>query len=75
MYKKIDKKLLQIGSNIRKYRQLKHYNQEMLAEILGVSTSTVSRIENGSSAVDILILMELSKVLEQPVEKIIDCRE
>lgn len=75
MYKKIDKQLLQIGSNIRKYRQLKHYNQEMLAEILGVSTSTVSRIENGSSAVDILILMELSKVLEQPVEKIIDCRE
>ena len=75
MYTQIDKKLIAIGNNIRKYRQLKHHNQEKLAELLGVSCSTISRIENGTSAVDILILMELSKTLEQPIENIINITE
>ena len=53
MYKKVDSKLLQIGNNVREYRKQKHYNQEKLAELLDVSVATVSRIENGSSAMDI----------------------
>ena len=61
MYKKVDSKLLQIGNNVREYRKQKHYNQEKLAELLDVSVATVSRIENGSSAMDILILMNISK--------------
>lgn len=53
------------------YRKQKHYNQEKLAELLDVSVATVSRIENGSSAMDILILMNISKILEQPIDNII----
>ena len=71
MYKKVDSKLLQIGNNVREYRKQKHYNQEKLAELLDVSVATVSRIENGSSAMDILILMNISKILEQPIDNII----
>lgn len=33
--------------------------------------ATVSRIENGSSAMDILIFMNISKILEQPIDNII----
>ena len=71
MYKKVDSKLLQIGNYVREYRKQKHYNQEKLAELLDVSVATVSRIENGSSAMDILILMNISKILEQPIDNII----
>ena len=71
LYKKVDSKLLQIGNNVREYRKQKHYNQEKLAELLDVSVATVSRIENGSSAMDILILMNISKILEQPIDNII----
>ena len=71
MYKKVDSKLLQIGNNVREYRKQKHYNQEKLAELLDVSVATISRIENGSSAMDILILMNISKILEQPIDNII----
>lgn len=71
MYKKVDSKLLQIGNNVREYRKQKYYNQEKLAELLDVSVATVSRIENGSSAMDILILMNISKILEQPIDNII----
>lgn len=42
-----------------------------MAELLDVSVATVSRIENGSSAMDILILMNISKILEQPIDNII----
>lgn len=75
MYKKTDPKLLQIGNNIREYRKQKHYNQEKLAELLEVSVATISRIENGSSAMDVLILMGISKILGQPVDNIISLGE
>ena len=71
MYKKVDSKLLQIGNNVREYRKQKHYNQEKMAELLDVSVATVSRIENATSARDILILMNISKILEQPIDNII----
>lgn len=75
MYKQLDRKLLQIGDNVRRYRKQKHYNQEKLAELLNVSVSTISRIENGSSAMDVLILMDLSKVLGKSVDRIINVGE
>lgn len=75
MYKQLDRKLLQIGDNVRRYRKQKHYNQEKLAELLNVSVSTISRIETGSSAMDVLILMDLSKVLEKSVDRIINAGE
>ena len=71
MYKKVDSKLLQIGNNVREYRKQKDYNEEKLELLLYLSVATLSMIENGSSALDILILMNISKILEQPIDNII----
>ena len=38
---------LKIGEAIREIREKKGYNQEQLADIMKVSRSTISKIENG----------------------------
>lgn len=38
---------LRIGEEIKKIREEKGYNQEQLAEIMKVSRTTISKIENG----------------------------
>lgn len=38
---------LKIGESIREIREKKGYNQEQLAEIMKVSRTTISKIENG----------------------------
>ena len=75
MYKKVDSKLLQIGNNVREYRKQKHYNQEklllMASPAFAQKYKVAKVVENGSSAMDILILMNISKILEQPIDNII----
>lgn len=38
---------LKMGESIREIREKKGYNQEQLAEIMKVSRTTISKIENG----------------------------
>jgi DNA-binding XRE family transcriptional regulator len=38
---------LKMGESIREIREIKGYNQEQLAEIMKVSRTTISKIENG----------------------------
>jgi transcriptional regulator with XRE-family HTH domain len=38
---------IRIGENIREIREKKGFNQEKLAEIMNVSRTTISKIENG----------------------------
>lgn len=38
---------VRIGETIREIREMKGYNQEQLAEIMQISRSTISKIENG----------------------------
>ena len=38
---------LRMGESIREIREKKGYNQEQLAEIMKVSRTTISKIENG----------------------------
>lgn len=38
---------LKMGESIREIREKKGYNQEQLAEIMNVSRTTISKIENG----------------------------
>ena len=38
---------LKIGETIREIREKKGYNQEQLADIMNVSRTTISKIENG----------------------------
>ena len=70
MTETFNKELIRIGEQIKKLRKRKDYSQETLAEAIGVSVMTISRIENGSAAMSIQILIKLARVLEVPVQVI-----
>ena len=53
-----------IGLNIKKYRNLKNYTQEYLAEQVGVTKKTISRYENGEIRIDLDKIISIAKVLE-----------
>ena len=49
-----------IAKQIRIYREKNGYSQDTLAEIMGVSRSTISKIENGKFSFSIDYLSRLS---------------
>ncbi len=50
------------SSNLKKFRQQKNYTQEQVANILGVSSHTVSRWECGTTFPDVLLLPEIARL-------------
>ncbi len=62
--------LLNLGKNIRKYRKLKGYTQEKLAEKADLSNSYISDIECGKINVPTLTLFEICIVLDVELYKI-----
>jgi len=65
--------ILLIGDRIRKYRRKKGLSQEQLGELVGISQSKISKIENGfwDSLSDLRLL---ARVLEVPIEELITDR-
>lgn len=55
---------LKIGETIREIREKKGYNQEQLAEIMQVSRSTISKIENGKFNCSLDYISKFSWYLE-----------
>ncbi len=51
---------IRIGENIREIREKKGLNQEKLAEIMSVSRTTISKIENGKFNISIDYLAKFS---------------
>ncbi len=72
MKKEFNRELLQIGENIRNIRRRKGYQQERLAEEIDVSAMTISRIENGCVAMSVLTLKNISRVLDVPVDELLN---
>ena len=62
--------LINLGKNIRKYRKLKGYTQEKLAEKANLSNSYISDIECGKINVPTLTLYEISLVLDVDIHKL-----
>ncbi len=62
--------LINLGKNIRKYRKLKGYTQEKLAEKANLSNSYISDIECGKINVPTLTLFEICTVLDVELYKI-----
>lgn len=56
--------LMNLGSRIRERRQQIHLSQEILAERVGISSNTISRIEGGQTAMSVEIFLKLVHVLE-----------
>ena len=50
------------SNNLKKFRQQKNYTQEQVAEILGVSTHTISRWECNTTLPDVTILPQIAKL-------------
>lgn len=55
--------LIQLGERVRQKRKDCHLSQETLAEKVGISVNTVSRIEGGQAAISIEIFAKLVEVL------------
>lgn len=55
---------LKMGESIREIREKRGYNQEQLAEIMKVSRTTISKVENGKFSFSIDYLSKFSKFLD-----------
>ncbi len=55
---------MNIGSNIRKIRELKGYSQEYVSNQLEISQRQFSRIENNETDISVSKLQEISTILD-----------
>ncbi|HEV8284502.1 MAG TPA: helix-turn-helix transcriptional regulator [Chitinophagaceae bacterium] len=63
-----DEKLLEVGANIRKWRDLKGMKQESLAEELDISPVAISKIETGKTNIPLKRLFAIATALNINVE-------
>lgn len=64
--------LKKIGCFLKKLRKEKHITQEQLAEILGVSSRTVSRWETGYNMPDLSILIQIAEYYQVDIKEILN---
>ncbi|MEO6838338.1 MAG: helix-turn-helix transcriptional regulator [Ginsengibacter sp.] len=58
------------NNNIRLFREIKGYSQEYVAKRLGKSQAAYSKIENGYTQLSDEIIIDISKILEVPKERL-----
>lgn len=68
---KEEKERYEIGERIRRFRRGKGLSQICFAEELGISERTLSRIENGTTPIDIHLLLKMSRILGTTLEEIV----
>ena len=61
-----------VGTNIRKVRELKNFTQEYVAKKLGVSRSFYIKVENNETQIKFEQLQALSKVMDVSLNDIIN---
>ncbi len=61
-----------LGNNIKKYRKLRGYTQEKLAELLDMEIKSLSLIETGNCFVSSKTLAKLAQVLEVSPSDLLD---
>lgn len=66
---------MDIGSKIRKIRDLKGYSQENMANELNMSITGYGKIERNEVSVSTDKLKKISEILDVPISKIIDFNE
>lgn len=55
---------------LKKYRQLKDMTQEQLAEKVGVRRETIMRLEKAQYNPSLKLAIDISRVVEAPIEEI-----
>ena len=59
---------LKMGQNIREIREKRGYSQEQLAEIMQISRTTISKIENGKFSISIDYLVKFGWYLNFDID-------
>ena len=59
-----------IGSNIREVRQKRRYSQEKLAELCGISNTTLSAYENSKKIPNLTTVAKISRSLGVSIERL-----
>ena len=62
----------ELGIRIRKIREFRNYTQTHLADKLNISQNAYSKIENGTSKLTTDRLEQLAKILDVPVESMLN---
>ena len=62
---------MNLGSQIKRYRNELHLSQEELAEKIGISTTHMSHIETGSTKLSLPVLVELAKSLNVKTDSLL----
>lgn len=70
---KYDKKYIEIGKKIAKYRKLKNITQEELANTIGISYSYLTQIEapNVIKRMSLEVLFDISSALEIDIKDLL----
>ena len=61
-----------IGLNVAYYRKSANMTQEKLAELVGVDSRTISRIENASQRTTLDFIYKASQVLDVPLYRFLE---
>lgn len=61
-----------IGTRIKRFRELKNFTQEHIAEKLGISQNSYSRLENETVKISTDRLKEIAQILDVPAEYLIN---
>lgn len=61
-----------IGSFIAEKRRQRKMTQEQLGELLGVSSKSISRWENGNTMPDILMISDIANILDVQVSELLN---
>lgn len=73
----MDSKLfyLAIGKNIKKYRDIRNYSLQALADKVGLTKKTIQRYENGEIKIDMQRLTDIAVALEVDISRLLDGAE
>lgn len=66
---------MEIGTKIKKIRELRNYTQEYMAQMLEVSQSTYARYEKDDGDLTVSKLEKISEILDVKIEDLINFNE
>lgn len=58
-----------VGNNVRRIRKEAGYRQGQFAKMIGVTSTTLSKMENGESDIKIGLLDDMAKKLNRPIQE------
>ena len=66
---------IQIGLNIMRYRKERGMTQEQLADEAGYTRNHIQRVETAVSKPTVGLLLDVSAVLDVPIERLLEIRK